>query len=407
MAGYRVKEFGSSGQRSANDVEAHGCGPLPSGKFKVRIHPDCRAFGARWVWQDLAIFGRSGKWLSKVCVNALIRAYNLRGLLLARDPGYPGCRPWALLWPLANPFFHDAEGAHQVDSLSAGQIGALPPPQERAAGGDAKWMARIAGLLAYQFHDVRQTKALSLAWGHHDLVAVVGVASENSFPEIQDLADDYAEALVRIHRWQSVLQETAALRYLMERWRQPLIIVRNDAGIVAATDAGWDALYSFLGRRPVKKNPVVTLPSVLATALGRAGTTDLGKQEMTVEVFPDLVRELIAPLFTVSLTAKLENRGENSLEEKLMTLTPAQRETYHLLIKGDRNKEIAAKLGVSIHTIIHHVGGILAKLGYQDRLQVIAAARTNTENVIKVPPVLAGPVVPNHPLPKKVNKGTA
>jgi hypothetical protein len=207
-------------------------------------------------------------------VNALLRAYNLRGLLRARDPGHPSCKPWVLLWPLANPVYYDAEGAHLVDPLSAGQIGSLPSHEERAAGGDTAWMTRIAGLLAYQFHDVSKTRATSLAWGHHELVAVVGISSEKAFLKIQDLADDFAEALVRMHRMQALHQEIASIRYVIEHWRKPVIVVRTNAGIVAATDAGWDALYSYLGRRPVKKNPVVYSRSDHQGWHNRSGQTE-------------------------------------------------------------------------------------------------------------------------------------
>jgi LuxR family maltose regulon positive regulatory protein len=40
------------------------------------------------------------------------------------------------------------------------------------------------------------------------------------------------------------------------------------------------------------------------------------------------------------------------------------------------SREIASRLGISAHTIKHHIGNILGKLAVGDRRQAVARART-------------------------------
>jgi DNA-binding NarL/FixJ family response regulator len=57
-------------------------------------------------------------------------------------------------------------------------------------------------------------------------------------------------------------------------------------------------------------------------------------------------------------------------------LTARELEVLHLLASGLTNKEIAARLGISDHTVKFHVNGILGKLGVESRTEaVVQAAR--------------------------------
>jgi DNA-binding NarL/FixJ family response regulator len=57
-------------------------------------------------------------------------------------------------------------------------------------------------------------------------------------------------------------------------------------------------------------------------------------------------------------------------------LTTRELEVLHLLAAGLTNKEIAARLGISDHTVKFHVNGILGKLGVDSRTEaVVQAAR--------------------------------
>jgi DNA-binding NarL/FixJ family response regulator len=62
--------------------------------------------------------------------------------------------------------------------------------------------------------------------------------------------------------------------------------------------------------------------------------------------------------------------------ELIEPLTARELEVLHLLASGLTNKEIAARLGISDHTVKFHVNGILGKLGVESRTEaVVQAAR--------------------------------
>lgn len=52
-------------------------------------------------------------------------------------------------------------------------------------------------------------------------------------------------------------------------------------------------------------------------------------------------------------------------------MTPREIEVYNLVKKGLRNKQIAEKLGISIHTVKVHMTAILAHHGAKDRLDLL------------------------------------
>ena len=56
------------------------------------------------------------------------------------------------------------------------------------------------------------------------------------------------------------------------------------------------------------------------------------------------------------------------------TLTPREQEVLQLLAQGLSNKLIAARLGISDHTVKFHVNAILGKLGAQSRTEALAQA---------------------------------
>jgi DNA-binding NarL/FixJ family response regulator len=57
-------------------------------------------------------------------------------------------------------------------------------------------------------------------------------------------------------------------------------------------------------------------------------------------------------------------------------LTPREAEVLQLLAEGLANKEIAARLGISDHTVKFHVNALMVKLGVQSRTEaVVRAAR--------------------------------
>jgi DNA-binding NarL/FixJ family response regulator len=53
-------------------------------------------------------------------------------------------------------------------------------------------------------------------------------------------------------------------------------------------------------------------------------------------------------------------------------LTPQEQAVAHLVVKGLRNREVAAELVVSIKTVEYHLGNIYRKLQVSSRTQLVA-----------------------------------
>jgi DNA-binding CsgD family transcriptional regulator len=60
-----------------------------------------------------------------------------------------------------------------------------------------------------------------------------------------------------------------------------------------------------------------------------------------------------------------------SLEAPLEGLTPREHEVLTLLADGLPNRDIAARLGVSEHTVKFHLGAIFGKLGASTRTEAV------------------------------------
>jgi DNA-binding CsgD family transcriptional regulator len=59
--------------------------------------------------------------------------------------------------------------------------------------------------------------------------------------------------------------------------------------------------------------------------------------------------------------------GSTAGAQRLRSLTAREREVHHWLREGKTNDEIAAILGISAHTVKHHVDHIFQKLGVENR----------------------------------------
>ena len=57
-----------------------------------------------------------------------------------------------------------------------------------------------------------------------------------------------------------------------------------------------------------------------------------------------------------------------------LVLTPRELEILACVAEGKTNKEIAARLGISEHTVRSYVSAILAKLGARSRTQALVRA---------------------------------
>jgi DNA-binding CsgD family transcriptional regulator len=78
---------------------------------------------------------------------------------------------------------------------------------------------------------------------------------------------------------------------------------------------------------------------------------------------------------TASIVAVvIEGRFESFRESPTLTgLTARERDVASLLAVGHSNKEIATRLGISVHTARHHTERVFTKLGVRTRAAAVAA----------------------------------
>ena len=69
------------------------------------------------------------------------------------------------------------------------------------------------------------------------------------------------------------------------------------------------------------------------------------------------------------------HRSSSADNLPMLPLTLREEEVLRLMAEGLRNKEIAARLGISERTATFHVGNVLSKLGADGRVEAIHLAR--------------------------------
>lgn len=76
------------------------------------------------------------------------------------------------------------------------------------------------------------------------------------------------------------------------------------------------------------------------------------------------------------LLQEAHGRGldEKRFEDRYDLLTDRERQLYHLLAEGRSNKEIAARLGLSLHTVETHRTRIMDKLGVHSIAELVLSA---------------------------------
>jgi len=67
-----------------------------------------------------------------------------------------------------------------------------------------------------------------------------------------------------------------------------------------------------------------------------------------------------------------KNVGHDLNETRLKILTPAQRRVFELLVQGLIEKEVAAQLGISTHTVHDHVKAIYKTLSVSTRGELVS-----------------------------------
>lgn len=118
-------------------------------------------------------------------------------------------------------------------------------------------------------------------------------------------------------------------------------------------------------------------PPSLNTELLRAGVRAILPTHLTREQLFAAMQATVAGLVTLYPAAIATLAPESALSSTRLNelpeaLTPREGEVLQMLASGLVNKEIAAKLSISDHTVKFHVASILGKLGASTRTEAVS-----------------------------------
>jgi DNA-binding NarL/FixJ family response regulator len=126
-------------------------------------------------------------------------------------------------------------------------------------------------------------------------------------------------------------------------------------------------------REVLDVTPVVLLSpepdAALTSLVRRSGAGALLQSDASVEQIVQAIKAVAAGLTVFDSALDLQSSEYETLSEPL---TPREAEVLQLLSDGLGNKDIAAKLSISEHTIKFHIRSILGKLGAASRTEAVA-----------------------------------
>lgn len=155
----------------------------------------------------------------------------------------------------------------------------------------------------------------------------------------------------------------------------------NGADLIATLGSGPDAPRALV-------LSASTQPTDLARAI-EAGAAGVLHKSVGIDAIVRAIRQVAAgettlsPADTVELlrAAAREREEERVVQTALEALTPREREVLDLIVEGLTDKEIAARLHITVATAQTHVANLLGKLGVRSRLQAaMMAARAESQD---------------------------
>jgi DNA-binding NarL/FixJ family response regulator len=158
----------------------------------------------------------------------------------------------------------------------------------------------------------------------------------------------------------------AFLRSLISESGADVSLIELSEDTPSATSRDW--LFEFMDLGPVVLLSPDPNPAVF-NRMRRDGAGGLLQLTASPEQIVQAIRSVAAGLTVFdSALAPQSSEEEPSVEE----LTPREAEVLQLLAEGLGNKEIAARLNISEHTIKFHIRSILGKLGAASRTGAVA-----------------------------------
>jgi len=161
-----------------------------------------------------------------------------------------------------------------------------------------------------------------------------------------------------------------------------LVDLEPDAVLVEAGADAHEELFTTLEDAEIAREyPVIVLSEQVKAAWFsdalRAGVRAILPRDVPPEQLRAALEAAVAGLFVVHpseldtvLPATLGSSV--TVDELLEPLTKREREVLQMLAAGLANKEIAARLAISDHTVKFHVASILGKLGVSTRTQAVS-----------------------------------
>jgi two-component system, NarL family, response regulator YdfI len=106
----------------------------------------------------------------------------------------------------------------------------------------------------------------------------------------------------------------------------------------------------------------------------RAGVRGILPPEVGGNQLSAAIRAIAQGLVVLYPSEDLVSRQIGLQEYAVETLTPREKEVLQMLGLGKSNKEIAARLKISEHTVKFHVASVLGKLGAATRTEAVSLA---------------------------------
>jgi two-component system, NarL family, response regulator YdfI len=159
--------------------------------------------------------------------------------------------------------------------------------------------------------------------------------------------------------------------------------VAPDVVLLDASGASSETLDQLIASGLAEETTVAVLldnisPALLAEAL-RSGIrailpTQLARDQLVAALQAATTGLVILHPSALASLVPEASLASAPLAELTEALTPREREVLQMLASGLANKEIAAKLSISDHTVKFHVASILGKLGASTRTEAVTLA---------------------------------
>jgi DNA-binding NarL/FixJ family response regulator len=178
-----------------------------------------------------------------------------------------------------------------------------------------------------------------------------------------------ARALERQPDLEITWELSSAVNLTAMMQKTPVDVLLIDVYLRADTD-GIAATRDVRARWPDVKVAAMSasVDSQVSTASKRAGASVFLPKALPVSEIVAAIRKLV----DVPRKGRSDMRGSGSRVDA--GLSPRQRQVLEYLRVGRTNKEIAARLGVSVATVNKHVHEVLSALGVRNRTQAAALA---------------------------------